>query len=378
MIKILHIITGLDTGGAERMLVKLINQTKNDIQHFVISLKNIGTQGEELRSKGIPIFETGIKKTPFVFKKLRKVLKYINEVQPNLIQGWMYHGNLTSVILGKMLCNYNVIYNVRSSLTESKIGKLSTRFIIKLNAIFSKHTAGIIYNSYHSCMQHKAYGFSSSNSLVIPNGFDINIFAKNQQYRNDTKCEYDLPNNKLIITFVGRNNPVKDINNLLYAIQIVVSDRDDVFFLIVGRGFQHDKKFKELILKLKISESIKILDEVEQVEMIWNASDICVLPSKSEAFPNVLGEAMSCEVPCIATDVGDCKYIVGNTGIIVPPENSLELSNAIKIMASLDSTERANLGKEARQRILNKFSIERVSLKYLSYYLNIYSNCKKC
>jgi glycosyltransferase involved in cell wall biosynthesis len=96
--------------------------------------------------------------------------------------------------------------------------------------------------------------------------------------------------------------------------------------------------------------------------------DMFCLSSSSEAFPNVLGEAMASGLPCITTNVGDASYIVGETGVIVPPRNPQALADAIGIISNKAIKDRVAIGKIARQRVEEKFSLASVVENYASLY----------
>ncbi len=94
------------------------------------------------------------------------------------------------------------------------------------------------------------------------------------------------------------------------------------------------------------------------------ALDVLACPSHAEAFPNVIGEAMAAGVPSVATDVGDCNYIVGDTGRIVPVGDMPGFAGEVVVLLSLSQAERTSLGKNARARVASHFEIGSVVRKY--------------
>lgn len=104
---------------------------------------------------------------------------------------------------------------------------------------------------------------------------------------------------------------------------------------------------------------------------IYNAIDILSSSSYGEGFPNVIGEAMACGVPCVVTDVGDSAVIVGDTGLVVPPKNPKALAQSMKKMIEVGKEKREGLGMKARDRIMDNYSIEKVVKEYEKLYEGI-------
>lgn len=365
--KVIHIITGLTTGGAERMLVKIIASTMNEINHTVISIRGIGKQGIVLKDMGINVYDLNVSSYllfPFRYLKLKKLVK---SIEPDLIQGWMYHGNVASSLAKKK--STPVLHNVRQTLYSFSDEKILNQVIIKINAFLSAKTNLVLFNSKKSLSQHVARGFNKKNTHYIANGFDINKYQKNDKHRFEIRDELKLRNDETLFVQVGRNHPMKNHINFLNAAKLVSEKKKSVHFLIVGREVSEDKELRDFIISNDLSNNVTLWGERSDIDRIWNAADFGVLSSAwGEGFPNVIGEAMACETPCIATDVGDSAHVVGNAGLIVPPQNEQELSKAMLIYCNLDKEKFECLKKNARDRIVNNFSIERISEKYLEIY----------
>jgi glycosyltransferase involved in cell wall biosynthesis len=368
--KILHVITSLSTGGAERMLVKIINETLSQSNHRVVSLGEIGTQGLLLKELGIPVYNLKITNFIKFLISIRTLFFIIKKEKPDIIQGWMYHGNLAASLAGWLRNgNFPVVYNIRHSLYDINKEKKATQWVIRLNSWLSRKTSGVIYNSRISGKQHEAFGFCSNKSIIIPNGFDIKEYKFNKEDRNEIRQEFNIGNDVLLFAQVGRNHPMKDHANFIKASANFLKKYKNAHFILVGKNIDSDFELNQIINKLGIGDKMTLCGERNDIKKVWNAVDYAVLSSSwGEAFPNVLGEAMLCEVPCIATDVGDSKYIIGETGRIVNPNNSDELAEAMLNYAKLSQKERYKLGIKARQRIINIFSLESVAKKYLDLY----------
>lgn len=365
--KVLHIITGLTTGGAERMLVKIIASTMNEIDHTVISIRGIGKQGEVLKKMGVKVYDLNVGNYllfPFRYLKLKEMVK---SIEPDLIQGWMYHGNVAASLSKNK--STPVLHNVRQTVYSFSDEKLLNQVIIKINALLSAKANLVLFNSKKSLDQHVVRGFNKENTYYIANGFDINKYQKNDKYRLQIRDELKLSDDATLIVQVGRNHPMKDHFNFLKAAKLVSEKKKSVHFLIVGREVSEDKELRNFIVSNELNNRVTLWGERSDIDRIWNAADFGVLSSSwGEGFPNVIGEAMACETPCIATDVGDSVRVVGDAGLIVPPKNELELSKAILTFCNLDKKKVESLKKKARYRIVNNFSIESISNEYLEIY----------
>jgi len=121
-----------------------------------------------------------------------------------------------------------------------------------------------------------------------------------------------------------------------------------------------------------LRDSFSLLGRRDDITSVMSAFDVAVLSSATgEAFPNVVGEAMSCGVPCVVTRVGDSAEIVGNTGIAVPIESPEELAEGCEEILSLSAERREELGQRARNRVEQQYSLEATAENYLDVYQSV-------
>ena len=194
--KILHIITGLGTGGAERMLVKLIKSEVDGKRHEVITLTDLGTQGDILIAMGINVHVLRIKNI-LVPLHILKYMIFIKKHRFDVIQGWMYHGNVVAFLFSLINKKKVLLFNIRHSLHPIKNEKTSTRIVININKLITKYATYIVYNSDISRLQHESFGYKCNNALVVYNGFDPDVFKKNTKQKNITKKNIILGKIKL-------------------------------------------------------------------------------------------------------------------------------------------------------------------------------------
>lgn len=369
---IIYITTGLSTGGAERMLYNLLSRINQ--QRFypaVISLIDRGTWGDRIESLGIPVYTVGIKPGMATPAALWKLVRLVRQLQPDLIQGWMYHGNLAAQFASAFsLLNTPVLWSIHHSISSLESEKSLTVKIIKLCAHLSRLTTQVVFVSQASKLQHEALSYSRQNNCVIPNGFDTSLFVPSLEDKLAVKSELGLAEKTMIIGAIGRYHPMKDHANFLESAALLLKIYPNVHFLLIGTEVdRQNTSIIKLIEELNIGDRVHLLGERTDIPRLTAALDILTVASAyGEAFPLVVGEAMSCGVPCVVTDVGDSAWIVSNTGKVVPPKNHEALATAWKELIALDGDERETLGKAARARIVELFSLDSVVTQYEKLY----------
>jgi glycosyltransferase involved in cell wall biosynthesis len=371
-ILICHLITGLNIGGAEMMLCNLLSKSNRELfSPIVISLMDRGTFGDRIETLGIPVHSIGMKRgvpTPATFLRLVQTIRYL---KPDVIQGWMYHGNLAASLASLFLWRkIPVFWGIHFSISSLNSEKLMTRAVIRISATISNFVCQNIFVSKNSRIQHEEIGYSSTNSCVIPNGFDTSVFKPFYEGRLKLRHELGLSEETILIGLFARYNPMKDHANFLKAANLLHQNFSQVHFVLAGWNVdENNKTLQDLIQELEIVSQVHLLGERQDIPYIASALDIFSLSSAfGEAFPLAIGEAMCCGVPCVVTDVGDSAWIVGDTGKVVPPKNPQLLANAFKELIDLGYDGREILGKAARERVLNLFSLDSVVHQYESLY----------
>lgn len=371
-LRVLHVITGLGTGGAEMMLLKLVSeQPAGGIEHAVVSLDRDGTLAPRFRKAGVEVTSLDVRPSrpnPLAVLALRRKVR---EFGAHTVQGWMYHGNFAALIAAAGIrSSLPVAWNIRQTLYDLGNEKWLTARLIRMGAAFSRSPVAIVYNSETSAVQHEALGYSAAQRLVIPNGFDTRAFAPDPAIRAATRLELGLRDSDLVIGLVGRFHPMKDHAGFVTAAATLANALPNARFLIVGRGVTRPEAgVLGAIDNAGISGRTLVLEERADMVAVFNAVDVaCSSSAWGEGFSNVLGEAMACGVPCVATDVGDAREIIGATGAVVPARDSAALAAALQRMLSGD---RSALGASARKRVMERFSIGSIAARYADLYRRI-------
>ena len=352
--KILHIITGLTTGGAERSIYNLLKGGL--IQSFdnsVISLSDRGTFGQDIEALGVPVYCLNIKSPLGYLQGLLAFRKLIRDIEPDVIQGWMYHGNIVSV-LGRSLCRGEpeVSWNIRHSLYDLSQEKFSIRLAIRVNRLLSGKVGKIVYNSRVSKNQHEKFGLNSSNGIIIPNGFDTNIWFQTLERKKSALARTGIPENAIVVGHIGRYHSMKGHDKFVRIAIKIANDFDNVHFLMIGKGVCENNFSQLFALNLELRARFHFPGEILDLPNLICAIDVLCLTSLfGEGFPNVIGEAMSSNIPCVASNVGDSASVVGETGHIVYSVEDDDFASALADILRIDNDSRRALGKSARDRI---------------------------
>lgn len=366
-----HLITSLDNGGAERMLSKVVKKSDGSkFRHVVISLKDRGVLGRDIEDAGIELHTLNMTSPlnfPAAFIRLYRLLK---KIKPGILQTWLYHADFLGTLVRWAYPVPKLVWNIRCSNMDLRHYAFHTRIIFRALRLMSSIPDGIAINSNTGLTHHRNCGFHPREWYLIPNGFDTSEFSPNESLRSALRLDLNLPLSSRLICFPARYDTMKDHPTFLRAARIIAEEQQDVFFILVGRRINNQNApLVGMIEEYGLQGRVLLLDERDDISQLLPAIDIIGISSAfGEGFPNVLGEAMACGIPCVATDVGDIREIIGQAGIVVPPRAPGELAGAWRKILSLPPNEVRDQGVMARRRIQEKYSIETVTDMYESVY----------
>lgn len=344
------------------MLAKLCEAVPTDrVLSSVVSLRSHGPVADRIRSAGVPVTECGLRTNSLPTPgALRRVSQAIAGTRPQLVQGWMYHGNLAAFLRP---LDTPVLWNIRQTLYDLDRERRLTRAVIRSSALASRFARAIVYNSVVSARQHAALGFRSDRNWIIPNGFDTRRFAPSAERRARMRAELALTADQPVVGLIARVHPMKDHAMFLRAATIIAAQIPDACFLLAGDGATVEGLGNK-VRGACLMDRVRLLGPRADVADVMAALDVaCSTSAWGEGFPNVLGEALASGVPCVATEVGDSADVVGDGGLIVPPRDAMAFAQAVIAML-VDSARRARAAMEGRRRVLERFSIETVAGRY--------------
>jgi glycosyltransferase involved in cell wall biosynthesis len=368
MITILHLITGLETGGAEMMMYKLIIRSRHS-RHIVVSLGTGGPMGDRIQAAGVPVHTLGIRRRHHAsnLKALWRYRRLLKRLSPDLVQTWLYHADLVGAI-GSYFDPIPVVWNIRSS-EHTGLRTATTRLCVLL----SHRPAVVIVNSEAGRRVHERVGYRPRRWSVLPNGFDTEMFAPNPLARHAVRQELGLPADTPLIGMMARYHPQKDHATFLEAARLLAETDTTTCFVLAGRGVTWGNvTLGRLIEAAGLANRVRLVGEREDVAHVTAALDVATLSACSgEGFPNVVGEAMACGVPVAVTAVGDSEHIVGTSGKVVPPRDPRALSEAWRALLALPMNQRERLSQEARARVVAMWSLDHIIGRYESLYMEL-------
>ena len=360
-ISVMHIITGLNVGGAETQLVNLVIARRGvGALDRVVRLMSNGVMAERLEEAGVPVHDLGMSRGRPKLSGLIKLIFLIRLHKPDIVQSWMYHADLISTIALRLSGRWRrtrLVWGIRCSNMELSDYGRSLKLTINLCARYSHMPDLIVSNSDAGLQAHYKLGYHPTTSRVIPNGIDTDKFKPNAQSRANVRSELGIEANTIVAAHIARVDPMKDHKTLLRATQMVPNMK----VLLVGLGtekysFESDQYF--------------CLGSRHDVPKLLTACDIIVSSSAyGEGFSNAIAEGMSSGLMPVSTNVGDIAQIIGGLGIVVPPRQPESLGLALQKFSLEPKELHIKRKAEVRSRIERCYSTS----EYLNNYKKLYA-----
>jgi glycosyltransferase involved in cell wall biosynthesis len=370
-IKVVHVITDLNTGGAEMMLQKLLERKSASVSAHVISLRDRGEIGPAIESLGIPVdaldMNPGKIPSPKIFLGL---VRRLRQLKPDIVHTWMYHANLIGGFAAKMAGVPAVTWAIHHSNLSPSVNKKATLAVVRACGLISQWLPHRIICCSESALRvHVGAGYAQRKMRVIPNGFDLSRFKPDPEARVHLRDELDLEIDTPLVGLIGRFDPQKNHEGFFVAAGMVSKKNPSVHFLLAGLGIdENNEKLMRSVCSNGVEGVTHLLGLRNDIPRVMASLDVLVSSSIGEAFPNVLGEAMACEVPCVVTDAGDCASIIGDTGLVVENGDMAGLAGAIEQLLSLSQEDRTDMGGRARERVDENFELNHVVDRYETFY----------
>jgi glycosyltransferase involved in cell wall biosynthesis len=366
-LKILHLITSLDRGGAQTALLRLVqHMDRSRVTSIVVSLLDGGSQAAELEASGITVMGLGMRRGVPSLGALLRLRRIIAAERPALLQSWLYHADLLALIAATLSPTMSFAWNLRCGYMELERYSLQVRVVRRILAWASARPDAVLANSESGRRYHEALGYHPGRWEIVPNGFDTDLFRPDAGHRAGWRNRLGLGDRQPLIGMVARLDPMKDHATFLAA-AAEVARSSDAAFVLVGAGTE------SLSVPRALGGRLHALGERSDVQEILPALDVMVLASLGEGFPNVIGEAMACGVACISSDVGDAASIIADPTRIVKPRDATALARAILALLACGGEEVARLGLAARQRIVERYSLAAAVARYQTIYDEIAS-----
>ena len=370
--RVLHLINDLDRGGAEMALCRLVThpRMRERVEPTVVCLGPEGALAERLRAAGVAVHVIGLRGLLDLPGALWRLHRLIGGVRPDIVQTWLYLSDL----LGSLLCRARgipVVWGVRTTALgagNSPMTRVVRWLCARLSGVLP---AAIVFAAEAARQAHARVGYRMAASHVVRNGVETPSDTWLADSRRAMRGELGLTDEQVVIGWVGRNNPDKDVPTFLEALARVLPRHPEARVVMVGRGLGADRTahFARAVGAEGMARLL-LVGERTDVEACYPAFDLFVLSSRTEAFPNVLAEAMAAGVACVSTDVGDARWVLGDGGLMVPRGDPAAMAEALDALLSRPG-QRAAMGGRARERALASHGMDRWANAFLGLYRKV-------
>ncbi len=363
MNRLVLVIDRLDRGGAERQFIDLAGSLDRHL--FAVSVVTLHPGGDlspdmeaQNNTHVITVPRGSLLNTPFFLFNLFSELRKLN---PDIIYGYMGGTNEICLVMARLL-RAKAVWGIRSSNMDLAHYGWKSRLLFQLGAFLSRGADLLIVNSHAGRNHYEAHGYDPRRMIVVHNGINTDIFSPDGSAGTSFRREQGIKEGEILIGHVGRIDPMKDHPSFLHAAALLARERKDIRFVCVGKGSPPlTKEMLDLSENLGLSGILTWTGVRTDMKAVYNAIDIFTSSSSfGEGFSNVIGEAMACGRICVVTDVGDSSLIVGESGFVVPPNDHRAIAGAWRKVLALSREDRLAKGEEARERIRENFTTERL------------------
>ena len=370
-LRLVQIITGLSVGGAETMLLKVLERIdRSRFAPHVISLTAKGDIGPRIEALGVPVTALSMRAgrpNPMGFLRLVRDLRLL---RPDAVHTWMYHADLVGGLAARLAGFRGIGWALHHSDLSKDKNKRSTLWVVRACGRLSPLVPRLILCCSEKSRQvHIAAGYAAAKMRVIPNGFDLKQFAADPGARRSVREELALPVDSQLVGLVARYDPQKNHLGFIEAASLICHALTNVHFVLAGtKADGGNAPLVAAIQKAGLADRFSLLGRRDDIARLMASLDVLASPSHGEAFPNVLGEAMACGVPCVATKAGDSAEIVGDTGRVTAVGDMKGLARHIVELLCMPREERIALGQRARERVNARYEIGQVVRQYERFY----------
>ena len=372
--KVLHFITGVGGGGAENFMRSLVGAMHNSAWQTVVIAVRVHPHealAEQLRAAGVTVHdlnETALL-NPRVWLAARRLIAQEN---PDVVQTWMHHADFIGSVAALAVGVRNIVWGVRATEVFRNPGDSDLKmrlFYFALRIASKVLPRKIIANSNAAITVHRGMGYPQRKLVWIPNGVNATRFTPNDALGKATRAELGIPAEAPVVGFVGRFHEIKDLTTFFKAAHLVQRERANVHFVLVGGSEAELRDDAGAACRaLPHRGHVHFIPFGSATEKYYPAFTLFTLTSRSEAFPNVVLEAMACGVPAITTNAGDCAAMLKDLGSVVPVGDFEALAKAWMATLDMPEEQRRALATRSRERALRDYSMERCARSFTEVY----------
>jgi glycosyltransferase involved in cell wall biosynthesis len=333
-----------------------------------------GALSADIEALGVSLFHLNMKRGGASPGALLRLAGIIRKTRPDVVQTWLYHADLMGLLAARLARTGKVVWNLRCSDMDLSKYRRMTSFVLKANAFFSTRPEAIVSNSHRAVELHRGFGYRPRRIEVIPNGFDLERYRPDPGAGARLRQKLGIPADAPVVGMVARLDPMKGHDVFGKVWRSIRSRLSYSHAVLVGKGVEKQNAGFTTIMReagLDLDERVHLLGERADIDRLMNTFNVLAVPSYTEGFPNVVGEAMASGVPCVVTDVGDSAFVVGDTGRVAPPGDAQAFAAELEAVLTMPPEALSFMGRSARKRVEEHFSMPAVAGQYQNLYTSL-------
>jgi glycosyltransferase involved in cell wall biosynthesis len=360
--KIVLFIRALEVGGSQSQVALLARGlARRSHSVTVVVLYPVAEGDRALTEAGVRVLSLAKRSRWDVIGPLWRFLRTLIAERPDVLYAFLPAQTVLSALLLPPWLPTRLVFGIRSADMQLDRYDTLSAIVHRLEAWLSFRANLIIANAAAGKLSSIRRGMPPKRIAIVANGIDTGAMRPDAKAGLELRKAVGLRPNDFVIGLIARLDPMKDHETFLQAASVFARKFADARFLSVGGGpASYREALHERAAALGLHSRILWLGERRELLSAFNACDLATLTSSfGEAFPNVVGEAMACGVPVVATDVGDTRSIIGPTGEIVPPQRPDLLSAAWERMR-VRLTSEPELRNGVRAAIVARFGVDQM------------------
>jgi glycosyltransferase involved in cell wall biosynthesis len=351
--RLVHLITSLDVGGTETMLLRTLPLLEKHFQNHVCAIRGRGQIGEQLQQAGIPVYYLDYNNV-IDLTAIWRFWRIIQKINPTILITYLIHADLFGRVLGRLFGIPLIISSQRGSPLQWEFLRTFDRLTTYLVDLYTVQT------NVAKRQLSKRLHLKPEKMIVIPNGVNLSLYGQAAN-PSETKKSLALPPDSFVITCVSHLRRGKGQSFLLSAFEQIASNNPNLHLLLVGEG-EERPGLESQIKNYRSLRQIHLIGARSNVSSILAASDVFVMPTLAEGMSNAILEAMAAGLPCLVSDIEVNREVIkhGQTGLLFKVKSSPAIAAALSRVIT-DRQLRQRLGQQARTAIGQRHNIYSIS-----------------
>ncbi|VUX54838.1 putative Glycosyl transferase group 1 [uncultured Woeseiaceae bacterium] len=366
--KIVHVITGLNSGGAERLLADLLSIVSSDYACTVIVLTDhSGPIRVELGMLPVDIIALPLNRGVLSgLWNIGRLCNTLRKIQPDTVETWLYHADLIGGICARIMTKSKIVWGIYNDEIHPDT-HLGTKLIVSICAKLSRIVPNTIICCSRKCYEtHRRMGYETEKLEIVTAGLNLSRFAFGTDAKKNLTKELHIEEGTPIIGMVARFSPEKDHSTFAKAARLILRKLPTVRFVLCGENIDESNQELTSILRSHgIEDKVFLLGRPNDIVPIIQGLSLSLLSSTSESFGLVVAEALLCGVPVVSTEVGEVPGIIGDSRFVVPIRNYFKLAEAAVYVLNMLPDEISNYLDTSRERIESNYGISNMVNRYI-------------